>query len=361
MLEEDSFALCTPTGSGKTLVANLALVKELLLRVNEDEAPLALYLVPSRALAGEVELKLSRELGGDMIITGLYGGTDWGITDYWIEADRPTVLIATVEKADALMRYLGPLLLRRLRLLVVDEAHQIVPEDTERTQADFAEHSSRSLRLEAFVSRLLAQAPEIVRIALTAVAGGAAPPVARWIEGREEAEAIGTNYRSTRQIIGTFQTAPNNAGRMLLEVLNGKPLFVRGRDEPVYISMRTPPMPQLPATMRNSIYRFNELDVLWTALHLANGGRRILISVAQQPEKTMGWYKEALALPAWQEALTFTPPENEDDRARFDETRAACIDYCGEDSYEIALLDRGIASNHGQMPQASEAIDGRSY
>lgn len=51
LLEESSFALCTPTGSGKTSVANLALIKELLLR--EDEGllgPLALYIVPSRDL-----------------------------------------------------------------------------------------------------------------------------------------------------------------------------------------------------------------------------------------------------------------------------------------------------------------------
>jgi hypothetical protein len=54
LLANTSFALCTPTGSGKTLIANLAIIKELLLR-NDDVAPLALYLVPSRALAGEVE------------------------------------------------------------------------------------------------------------------------------------------------------------------------------------------------------------------------------------------------------------------------------------------------------------------
>lgn len=351
LLNESSFALCTPTGSGKTLVANLALIKELLLRNDDDTSPLALYLVPSRALAGEVEAKLTGELGQDLIITGLYGGSDWGVTDYWLEADRPTVLVATVEKADALMRYLGPLLLRRLRLLIVDEAHQVVPEDDERTRADFAEHSSRSIRLEGFVSRLLAQSPEIVRVALTAVAGGAANPVARWIEGRDNAEAVGTRYRSTRQIVGAFETSSGNSGRMLLELMNGQPLFVRGRDEPVYLRLGTPPMPALPAATRNSLYRFNELDVLWTAIHLVDDERRILISVAQQPEKTMGWYKEALELDSWQEALSFEEPEEEEDRRRFQETRAACVDYCGEDSYELALLDCGIATNHGQMPQ----------
>ena len=138
--------------------------------------------MPSRALAGEVEAKLSPELGREFLVTGLYGGSDWGITDAWLTSDMPTVLIATVEKADALMRYLGPMLLARLKLLVVDEAHQVVLEDNERERNNLAEHTNRSIRLESFISRLLVRKPEIVRVALTAVAGGAGYPVARWIE-----------------------------------------------------------------------------------------------------------------------------------------------------------------------------------
>ena len=351
LLENSSFALCTPTGSGKTLVANLALVKELLLPNDADDgiAPLALYLVPSRALAGEVEAKLQSELGADFIVTGLYGGSDWGITDYWLQAERPTVLIATVEKADALMRYVGPILQARLRLLIVDEAHQVVPEDDAQARASFAEHSNRAIRLEAFVSRLLTQTPDIVCIALTAVAGGAAAPVAKWIEGRPEAEAIGTRYRSTRQIIGVLETTPDAPPRALLDIMNGRPLFVRGRDDAVYLRLRIPTMPQLPAQMRNSLYRFNELSLLWTALHLTDSKRRILISVAQEPEKTMRWFKEAFDLPSWGGAPAFAVSDAH--RARFDEARATAVDYCGADSYEVALLDRGIATSHGQMPQ----------
>ncbi len=221
LLTDSSFALCTPTGSGKTLVANLALVKELLIPTGLASSPLALYLVPSRALAGEVEAKLKSELGDDMIITGLYGGTDWGITDYWLEAETPTVLVATVEKAEALMRYVGPLLVARLRLLIIDEAHQVVAENNARTKADLAEHSNRAIRLEGFVSRLLVRAHDIVRIALTAVAGDAAVPVAKWTEKRNDATAIGTRYRSTRQLIGILETTPNASDRILLDVMNG--------------------------------------------------------------------------------------------------------------------------------------------
>lgn len=363
LLNEKSFALCTPTGSGKTLVANLALVKELILPQEGLVSPLALYLVPSRALAGEVEAKLRSELGLDLIVTGLYGGADWGITDYWLKTEKPTVLIATVEKAEALMRYIGPLLLARLRLLIVDEAHQVVLEDNSSVRADFAEHSSRSLRLEGFVSRLLSQAPDIARIALTAVAGGAAAPVARWIEGRHDANAIGTQYRSTRQLIGVFETTPKRSDRILLDIMNGKSLYVREREEPVYLPLRTPIMPQLPPTMRGSIFRFNELSVLWSALHLIDEERRILIFVAQEPEQTMRWYKEAFDLPEWGNIPHFVIPQGHRGES-FSEARAAAVDYCGGDSYEVALLDRGIATSHGQMPQRlrrlmTEMIDQR--
>lgn len=354
LLSESSFALCTPTGSGKTLVANLALVKELLLTENDNLlAPLGLYLVPSRALAGEVEAKLKSELGHDFIITGLYGGSDWGITDYWLNVDRPTVLIATVEKADALMRYLGPILLARLRLLIVDEAHQVVSEETEHAKSSFADHSNRALRLEGFVSRLIAQSPNIVRIALTAVAGGAAQPVARWIEGRLDAKAVSSRYRSTRQVIGVLEASPQKSGRMLLNLMNNRPLSVLSgqKEKPVYINLTTPAMPELPPKIRDSVNHFNELNVLWTALHLVEGERRILISVLQQPEKIMGWYAEAFSLPDWQESIAFEPPEDESLLALYQETREACIDYCGVNSYELLLLEHGIASNHGQMPQ----------
>ena len=351
LIEKDSFALCTPTGSGKTLVANIALVKELLIRTN-DEGPLALYVVPSRALAGEVEAKLSNEFDKDeFIVTGLYGGTDWGVTDYWLDAVEPTILIATVEKADALMRHFGPLLLQRLRLLILDEAHHVVPENSERAKNEFAEHSSRSLRLEAFISRLLACAPNTVRIALTAVAGGAALPVASWIEGQEGSKPVGSDFRSTRQIIGSFETNPSNAGRMRLEILNGKPLSVQSRIRPAYISLRIPPMPELSSEWRNSINRFNQLDVLWSALHLVDGERRILISITERPERTMGWFTDALTHDTWRDAPSLTFINDEQTKQRLDDARAVCVDYCGEGSYEVSLLDKGIASNHGQMPQ----------
>ncbi|RWO75262.1 MAG: DEAD/DEAH box helicase [Mesorhizobium sp.] len=352
LLNERSFALCTPTGSGKTLVANMAIVKELLLLANpNDLAALALYIVPSRALAGEVEAKLTGELGREFVVTGLYGGSDWGITDAWLTADKPTVLIATVEKADALLRYLGPLLLARMRLLIVDEAHQVVVEGTERDREHLAEHSSRALRLENLISKLLARKPDMVRIALTAVAGGAAYPVARWIQSDANAEPVGSYYRSTRQAVGVFEVRPNRGPRIILDMLNDRLLAVRGRDEGLFIALAIPPMPTAPGNVRNSLNHHTQNAILWNALHLVASDRRILVSLPQKPEETIRWFVEALSLPGWEDAPAFTPPVNLSDVALLAEARAVCVDYCGAQSHEVKLLDRGIATNHGQMPQ----------
>src|SRR3546814_6580943 len=102
-------------------------------------------------------------------------------------------------------------------------------------------------------------------------------------------------------------------------------------------------MPQLPSPWRNSLNRFNSLTVLWTALHLAREDQRILISVAQEPEQTMRWFKEALELDAWNAIVDFEPPEARLGE-RFEEACAACRDYCGPDSFELFLLERGIRS-----------------
>ncbi|WP_417260648.1 DEAD/DEAH box helicase [Celeribacter sp.] len=349
----NAFALCTPTGSGKTMVANLALVKELLLTPPEPGAPgrLALYLVPSRALAGEVEAKLSSEFRGEnIVITGLYGGTDWGITDNWLTTEAPTVLIATVEKAEALMRYVGRLLVHRLALLVVDEAHQVVVAGTPKTMRDLAAHGDRSIRLESLVSRILLLKPNLARIALTAVAGGAALPVSRWIEDDDGAIPVGLGYRSSRQLVGVLECRPKQSPFITLELNNGQPLYVRGRDEPVYLTLGLPPMPNPPAVVKNSLHHYVQIHALWTAVHLAPSGRRILVSVTQGPDRVMRRFADAFDLPGWSEITPFIP-QTEDARRLFEEARAVCVDYCGEGASEVRLLDRGIASSHGQMPQ----------
>jgi hypothetical protein len=95
LLADSSFALCTPTGSGKTLVANLALMKELLLTDVVGLPPLALYLVPSRALAGR-------------IVSGCYAEGDGDKVEAWLFKDAPrTLRLSAIEKLPELLAKLS--------------------------------------------------------------------------------------------------------------------------------------------------------------------------------------------------------------------------------------------------------------
>ena len=197
--KEESFALCTPTGSGKTTVAEIAILQGLFssagdsLRENYGLEPLVIYLVPSRALAAEVEFKLSQVFEqmdsgvASVIITGLYGGTDWGPTDAWLTRDTPTVLICTYEKGEALVRFMGPSFLGRVSLVIVDEAHSVQFDDK---HTDLQRAESRPLRLEVLSTRLFSRVEQNEGriIALSAVAKGIENVLASWVAGTLDAQ-----------------------------------------------------------------------------------------------------------------------------------------------------------------------------
>lgn len=234
VLSSRNFALCTPTGSGKTSVAELAILQSLFDRTTETllEGPIALYLVPSRALATEVERRLSRtvtHLAADsrITVTGLYGGTDWGPTDAWLTNLGPVVLICTYEKAEALLRFIGPLFVRRVRLVVVDEAHSV---NFTGGRAAASSEGNRQLRLESLMMRLLARLDngQIRFAALSAVAQGSEEAISSWIAGSEEAVPIKVAYRSLRQLVGRLLCGP--AGyRIEYDLLDGSELRLASR------------------------------------------------------------------------------------------------------------------------------------
>ena len=227
-----SFALCTPTGSGKTRIAEVALI-EGLFRGDPAEgvvAPLCLYIVPTRSLAAEVEARFARILrqaGGAraVTVTGLYGGTDWGPNDDWLLTDEPTVLICTQEKCEALLRFFGQAILPRLRVVIVDEAHEVQHAQSFEVLDAF---ESRALRLESLVARLRARLPETRFIAISAVARSLERPLAGWISGGSDSEAVTSDYRSTRQLVGRLLCRVGGGTRIEYDVLDGEPLEVRG-------------------------------------------------------------------------------------------------------------------------------------
>lgn len=359
-----SFAMCTPTGSGKTTIAELAVLRTLY-RQDVDAAngvaPLVLYLVPSRALAAEVEARLSLDIASidtQITITGIYGGTDWSLTNRWLTATGPTVLVCTVEMAETLLRYVGSLLIRRLRLVIVDEAHQVQFDDSPYGRETLRSAENRSARMEQFAARLFTNAPDCPAVALSAVAGGAEQAIAQWISRDTTSSALGINYRSTRQLVGSLDCFASGGTRIRLELVDGKPLHLIGSTTETYIPTPFTLMPRTTGRLRTDVTPFIRCHSLWAAVQLAKSERTVLISITHSIDDIICDFCDALDLQTWKASGSafFTPPT--DNGTRLGSLRAklyvdcldACREYCGANSYESRLLQQGIAVHHGQLP-----------
>lgn len=366
--ENKSFALCTPTGSGKTTIAELAILTNLFHSdtLSDDPQsdinyPLAIYLVPSRALAAEVESKLSYSIKNatekNIIVSGMYGGADWGPSDSWLNTNERTVLICTFEKAEALIKFLGPKFLRRISLIVIDEAHSVQFSGSENS---LTYSENRSLTLESVCTRLFAymNRKQGKIIALSAVAGEVDKPLASWVEGNQSAEPIRVDYRSTRQLIGRLECL--DAGRIDIEydLLDGNDLSFssEGVQKP-YIPNPFPPHPLVQRKEWNSGSKQLRPYLFWYAMHLASADestkqKAVLISVTQQ---IGGYAADFLTLldKEWSQAQLpefFKIPSDSFKKDLWEKCLSSCRDYFGEKSREYNLLEKGIIVHHGKMP-----------
>ncbi len=365
----ESFLLCTPTGSGKTTIAELAMLQGLFVENVSEEltpekpAPLALYLVPSRALAAEVESNLSRVLRNlnepPINVTGLYGGNDWGPTDSWIKKEEPTILICTYEKAEALVRFLGSLFLDRISLIIIDEAHRIQYDNNIK---DLRNAESRPLRLEALGTRLftyLDQSKGRV-IALSAVASRMQNALASWVTGQANAIPAETLYRSTRQLIGRLECLPSRGYIIHYDLLDGADLQFEDGNQSQTPFIADPFQQLCPPALRwenEGPEKRLRPYLLWAAIQLAAQyyniqAGSVLISVTQD----IGYLaKDFLSLleSDWaeeQKPPIFDIPSDPKKGQLWQRCLTSCEDYFGKESYEYKLLQQGIAVHHGKMP-----------
>lgn len=367
LLTGDSFALFTPTGSGKTTVAELGILQSLFSQLAADlnaPNPLVLYLVPSRALAAEVEYRIGSSLHGlavkPIVVTGLYGGTDWGPTDAWATSDEPTVLVCTYEKAEALIRFLGPVFIARISGIVLDEAHFVELTNTNKASS-LATYENRSLKLESLMSRLLkiAEDRHVRVIALSAVAGQSKGAIAQWITGDPETSPSESSYHSTRKLVGRLECNEERSYRIEVDMLEGNYVALadgESEDRP-YIPNPVPPCPEAGDLDESGSESGLRPMTFWAAMHLASpdkSGQRhsVLIAVPQHMET---YSKQLLLLieKVWaNEDLPafFGPPADERRSVLWDKCLLSCEDYFGKESTEYRLLRRGVVVHHGSMP-----------
>lgn len=113
LLDGKSLLVCTPTASGKTLVAELAFMNAILNRKGK-----AIYIVPLKALATEKSKDFNRKYG-KLAKIGVSIG-DFDSSDPYLHTYD--LIITTSEKLDSLIRHHAPWL-RDVSVVIIDEIH----------------------------------------------------------------------------------------------------------------------------------------------------------------------------------------------------------------------------------------------
>ena len=113
LLEGKSLLVCTPTASGKTLIAELASLKGVI-----EKKGKAIYIVPLKALASEKYREFKRRYDKVAKIALSIGDTD-SSDPYLAEYD---LIVTTSEKLDSLIRHNSPWL-SGIKTVIVDEIH----------------------------------------------------------------------------------------------------------------------------------------------------------------------------------------------------------------------------------------------
>ncbi len=163
-LQGKNIVLASPTASGKTLVAEMVILKSIL-----EKGGKVLYLTPLRALASEkyedfqkytsVEKSPGRKVRV-AVTSGDYDSSDIYLANY-------DIIISTNEKADSLLRHRSHWI-ADVSVVVADEIHLI-------TEAD------RGPTLEVVITRLLKLNPRIQIIALSATIRNASE-IGEWLK-----------------------------------------------------------------------------------------------------------------------------------------------------------------------------------
>ena len=112
LFDSKNILVCTPTASGKTLVAEMAFLFSCL--VNGSKA---VYIVPLRALASEKFHSFKKAY--PFLKFGLSSGDIDGDDSFLSDCD---VIITTSEKFDSLIRHKAPFI-SRLGCIIIDEIH----------------------------------------------------------------------------------------------------------------------------------------------------------------------------------------------------------------------------------------------
>ncbi|MBF0511274.1 MAG: DEAD/DEAH box helicase [Candidatus Omnitrophica bacterium] len=160
VLDKKNVVMAVPTAAGKTLIAELCMLKSIL----QDNGKI-LYIAPLKALASEKYNDFKQKYEHLGIKIGIATGDLDSPSKY---LDRYQILIATAEKVDSILRSKAGWLINSLSVVVLDEIH-------------FINDTGRGPTLEILTTRIKQLKPEIQILALSATISNARD-LAGWLD-----------------------------------------------------------------------------------------------------------------------------------------------------------------------------------
>jgi len=176
LLEGKSLLVCTPTASGKTLIAELAAMKSII-----EGKGKAVYIVPLKALASEKYRDFRRRYGNISRIALSIGDAD-SADSFLAEYD---LIVTTSEKLDSLIRHNAPWI-SGIATIVIDEIHLL--NDTER---------GPTLEILITILKKLLKNAQIIGLSATI---GNAEELAEWLQ----ADLIADEWRPVKLHKGIY-------------------------------------------------------------------------------------------------------------------------------------------------------------
>lgn len=162
VLENQSLVMAVPTAAGKTLIAELVMLKSIV-----HDGGKCLYIAPLKALASEKYHDFKKKYEPLGIKVGIAIG-DLDSPSKFLS--RYQIIVATAEKVDSLLRSRAQWLIESLTAIVLDEIH-------------FINDESRGPTLEILITRIKQLNPKVQFLALSATIKNA-DQIAEWLNAK---------------------------------------------------------------------------------------------------------------------------------------------------------------------------------
>ncbi|MEM3127173.1 MAG: DEAD/DEAH box helicase [Candidatus Woesearchaeota archaeon] len=157
LLEGKNLLVCTPTASGKTLIAELAMLTKILHYEGK-----AIYIVPLKSLATEKHNDFRKKYNNVAKMAVAIGDLD--SADPYL--DKYDIITCTSEKLDSLIRHQTPWL-SKVKIIVIDEIHLL-------------NDAERGPTLEILITLLRKLLPKVQVLGLSATIGNP-KELANWL------------------------------------------------------------------------------------------------------------------------------------------------------------------------------------